>query len=402
MRAFSEWRKNKLESRDNFDPIIYETDLERCDSLTKANLCYSLCCFIPEITKLKDGSLYPGCTLYQMIIAIQRYLSENGLNWKLIEGCEFSSVKTVLDNVMKERARDNIGTVKRQANVVTYDYEEMLWKKDILGEQNPDQLRQTVMFLIGINCGLRAGDEHQDLRRDGIDKPSQFSFQRNCKGVHCLVYTEDTVTKTNDGGLASMKKDRKVRWIFPHENTNCCPVRLVDKYMSLCPPVTKATMKSNFYLRSLEKPNPAQWYSTQVLGLNKIRKTVKEMLKDTELDGFFSNHSLRRTGTSHLFQAGVDRKLVKEYSGHRSDALDQYQITSEDQKQMVSNVLAGKSNDNCEKITVGPQKVVECEANSEQSKAQTSNAISCSCNKKLVKLEETNQVASLINDIVSS
>ena len=106
------------------------------------------------------------------------------------------------------------------------------------------------MFLIGINCGLRAGDEHHVLRRDGYNKPSQFSFQGNDKGVRCLVYTEDTVNKTNDGGLASMRKDRKVRWINPNENINCCPVRLVDKYVSLFPPVTKRTMKPKFYLRS--------------------------------------------------------------------------------------------------------------------------------------------------------
>ena len=62
------------------------------------------------------------------------------------------------------------------------------------------------MFLIGINCGLRAGDEHHDLHRDSLDKSSQFSFQQNDKGIRCLIYTEDTATKTNDGSLSSFKK----------------------------------------------------------------------------------------------------------------------------------------------------------------------------------------------------
>ena len=56
------------------------------------------------------------------------------------------------------------------------------------------------------------------------------------------------------------------------------------------------------------------------------------------MDGFLTNHSLRRTSTSRLFQAGIDRKLVKEYSGYRSD---QYQFTSEEQKETISKVLAG-------------------------------------------------------------
>ena len=162
--------------------------------MTKVSLCHALCSLIPEITKVKDGSAYPGATLDQMIVSIQHHLVENGLNWKLIDGTEFAKVRTVLDNVMKECAQNNIGTVKRQANVITYEYENM-WDKNILGEQNPDQLRQMVMFLIGINCGLRAGDEDHDLCRDGHDKSSQFSFQGNEKGIRCLVYTEDTVTK---------------------------------------------------------------------------------------------------------------------------------------------------------------------------------------------------------------
>ena len=147
----------------NFDPNIFEVDIDRFDSLTQANMAYALCCFIPEVTKVSDSSPYPGATLYQLVIALQHSLAENGINWKLIDGPEFKQVKIVLDNVMKERAMANIGTVKKQANVITFEYENMLWQKGVLGEQTPDQLRSTVLFLIGINCGLRAGDEHQAL-----------------------------------------------------------------------------------------------------------------------------------------------------------------------------------------------------------------------------------------------
>ena len=207
------------------------------------------------------------------------------------------------------------------------------------------------------------------------------------------MYTEDTVTKTNDGGLNSMRNEHKVRWIHPLDDPVRCPVRLIDKYMSLCPPVTMKSMKPNFYLRSLEKYNPAQWYSTQVLGLQKIMKTVKDMLKSCDLDGFFTNHSLRRTGTSRLFQAGVDRKLVKEYSGHRSEALDQYQITSEKQKEMISNILAGPKD-------VSVENNIAEKSNSELESSDSNVNISCNCNKKNMQITEVNQVGSLINQLV--
>ena len=117
---------------------------------------------------------------------------------------------------------------------------------------------------------------------------------------------------------------------------NCCPVRLVDKYISLCPEVKN---KTNFYLQSLSKTTPAQWYSDRVMGINAIRKVVKNLLSSADIDGYFMNHSLRCTSSTRMFQAGIDHKIVKEITGHRSDAIDKYQITSEDQKAIVSIVI---------------------------------------------------------------
>ena len=115
-------------------------------------------------------------------------------------------------------------------------------------------------------------------------------------------------------------------------------MRLVDKYVSLCPEVTPQTKKFNFYLRSLDKINPAQWYGEAPVGKNTLRKTVQKLLKNSNVSGFYSNHSLRRSGTTRLFQAGVDRKLIKEFTGHSSDAIDKYQVTSEDQRKSLSNI----------------------------------------------------------------
>ena len=96
------------------------------------------------------------------------------------------------------------------------------------------------------------------------------------------------------------------------------------------------------YLHSLNKTTPAQWYSTSVLRINAIKKTVLTLLKDAKLDGYFTNHSLCRSSTTRLFQAGVDRKLVKDFTGHTSDVVDKYQITSDYQCQKMSVVQSGE------------------------------------------------------------
>ena len=58
------------------------------------------------------------------------------------------------------------------------------------------------------------------------------------------------------------------------------------------------------------------------------------------MGGNKTSHSLRATGVSSLFQAGVPEKVIQERSGHRSlDGLQQYQHTTIGQQQ-VSKVLA--------------------------------------------------------------
>ena len=119
-----------------------------------------------------------------------------------------------------------------------------------------------------------------------------------------------------------MQKEKKTVWVYPSENPIRCPMRIVDKYISLCPVVGPKTKQKNFYLRSLDKINPAQWYGEAVVGVNSLAVVVKELLKSVSSDKFYSNHSLHRSGTTHLFRAGIDRKLVKEFTGHTSDAVD--------------------------------------------------------------------------------
>ena len=214
------------------------------------------------------------------------------------------------------------------------------------------------MFLLGINLALQAGDEHYNLHRATPEKKSQISLECDSSGVRCLVYREDTVSKTNTDGIGDMKKQRKIVGVYHSNNVNRCPVRLTDKYISLCPQYFR---KANFYLQPLFKTNPVLWYAEQVMeGINSICKVVKQMLMSADIDGYFTNHSLRCSGCTRLFQAGVERKIVKEVSGHRSDAIDKYQLTSERQRQEVSRVLATTGNE--EKLPNKAKVVKKCDS----------------------------------------
>ena len=71
---------------------------------------------------------------------------------------------------------------------------------------------------------------------------------------------------------------------------------------------------------------------------------VKSMFSEIGVSGM-TNHSLRVTGASDLFQAGVPEKIIQERTGHRSvEALRTYERTTTMQHMVVSKVLSAKEN----------------------------------------------------------
>ena len=134
-----------------------------------------------------------------------------------------------------------------------------------------------------------------------------------------LLYSEG-VSKTNQDGL----KYRKLtpRSSRAYANAECperCVVGIVDTYMKRCP---KDSLLNAFYLRPLQKfKGKSVWYSAVPLGHNKLNSMGKIMMSEAGVEGYYTNHSLRATAVSRLFQNDVHEKLIKEVTGHRSDAL---------------------------------------------------------------------------------
>ena len=109
--------------------------------------------FITEIRKL-DGSDFPAKTLYQIVVCLQFHLEGMGFTWKLLDDKVFTEVRFTLDNVMKEHVSCGIGIRVRKADIITLVDEDYLWQSGILGSENPQQLLETVVYLVGLNCAL--------------------------------------------------------------------------------------------------------------------------------------------------------------------------------------------------------------------------------------------------------
>ncbi len=82
--------------------------------------------------------------------------------------------------------------------VISITDEECMWEKGLLGDSEPDSLRNTVMYLLGINLALCRGDKHRCLRCPGHNP--QIQVCTDSEGHKFLLYKEDYQTKTNQGG----------------------------------------------------------------------------------------------------------------------------------------------------------------------------------------------------------
>ena len=63
----------------------------------------------------------------------------------------------------KTSAQNNLCWKPKKADVISVSIENDLWKSNILGSDNPETLLRTTFYLIGLNFGMRAGDDARKL-----------------------------------------------------------------------------------------------------------------------------------------------------------------------------------------------------------------------------------------------
>ena len=205
-----------------------------------------------------------------------------------------------------------------------------------IGRKFPQSLVDTILFLCGVNFALRSGEEHRNLQT------TQFQVTLSANNIPQLEYTEN-FSKNNAGGLAHRKvQPKKVVHHSNTENSSRCLVRLYQKYMSHRPPECKTTA---FYLTPLKKPKETIWYTQTPIGHNTLNNTISRLCKAAGITGYKTNHSLRVTAATRLFQSGVDEQLIMARTGHRSiEGVRAYKRVGEEQKQTVSSILNAATN----------------------------------------------------------
>ena len=375
---YDEWRLNRM--KEIYCPQeIVKCDLSLISEFSQTDLSFALSRFITEIKKL-DNTDYPPNTLREIIVMVQMHLHQNGMYWKLLDGNNFQTLRNVLDNTMKERTAKGLG-VRRSSEVISLSQEDKMFQCGALGDSNPEQLLRTVIYMLGLHLALRGGVEHHKLRRPGFSSQITTEIEES-SGREMIVYKEDPLQKTNQGGLGC-RNDTKIVKVFTSSNVQRCPVRILSKYLGLLP---QSKSCGKLYLRPKKKPFPSVWYCDQPYGKNRIASNVKELCRMANISGKYTNHSLRATSASQMYQCNIPEQVIKEITGHRSECVRTYKKTNVNLlKEASATIAGGECSKNDDKVVKTEAKKHGCEYSPEQKERLDQSLNACQIIKNVVK-----------------
>ncbi len=133
VRIWEEWAEHRASSTGAVLPPLKD--------IAQIQLQQWMSCFVLEIRK-KDGTEFPP---YHICCGIMRYLRSNGKPaLDIFKDKEFAQFRTVLDSEKKRLQAAGIGSAQRKAEPISFDEEELLWQKGILGAGSPQSLVNTM------------------------------------------------------------------------------------------------------------------------------------------------------------------------------------------------------------------------------------------------------------------
>ena len=282
-----------------------------------------------------NGDSYPPSTVHQLLCALLRHMRSTNPgcpNFLNKQDSRFRPLQGTLDSFLHSLDSEGVGVQIKHAEIITRDDEAKLWSSDAMGLSSSRSLQNASFFVVGKFFALRGGVEHRKLKLSQLKRktnPDQYIYYEN-------------VAKNRNGSFKQLHVKGKVVPLYScPEAEERCPVNILDNYIQKRPQYAKEN--DIFYVRPLPTTltNPTDpWYAKVPVGRDTLNKKFKIMCEQAAIKGKKTNHSLRATGVTQLYESGVPEKVIQERTGHRSlEALRVYERTNEFQHKAVSSIL---------------------------------------------------------------
>jgi site-specific recombinase XerD len=128
-----------------------------------------------------------------------------------------------------------------------------------------------------------------------------------------LVYTESG-SKNNSG--ESKLQNKSVKLFENESDERNYAVRMYKKCMAHRRP--KYAPIDVFYLQPACKVTSDAWYQARPIGHNTLARIVNKLCLEIGQTGHYTNHLLRKTAVTRMFQKGVEEDRIMSITGHRS------------------------------------------------------------------------------------
>uniref|UniRef100_T1JSK9 ZMYM2-like/QRICH1 C-terminal domain-containing protein n=1 Tax=Tetranychus urticae TaxID=32264 RepID=T1JSK9_TETUR len=292
-----EWSCNREKLTDHEKPpsTVAELQIENCYDWVKK--------FIVEV-RASDGKEYGPTSIKCIAAALYRLMKAKGF-----KGPSFlsrnSPVLPVVDAKLKTLKAKGVGLEVKRADVIEVADEVKLWSSGVLNMDTSQGLLNAVFFYNGKVLALRGRSEHYNLQIE------QFNFKVDGEGKFYVEFWP-LVRKTNQGTT----KHSKIR-------SEC--LKQFD------------TQAKNSAISGKDGPK----YGLQVVGINTIGSMLKKMFGEAGIvdDRVISNHGLRATAATTMFESGFSQRTISIRTGHISNAVNNYIRDNKITNQAVSACL---------------------------------------------------------------
>ena len=200
--------------------------------------------------------------------------------------------------------------------------------------ESPTKLAQYVWFMLGFNLARRGREGWTNMTK------STFEFKRDDNGEEYLTMSASECTKNWQGGSSSNSWDYSD--IRIHATNNLDPTKdfltVFRFYLSKLNPNCD---------RLFQRPKGKMWSRDDVwfdnvpMGKNTIGTMLQTISKAAGTSIVYTNHSVRATAITAMYQAGIDRSHICKISKHKREETLQHYISepSSEQKRTCSTAL---------------------------------------------------------------
>ena len=200
--------------------------------------------------------------------------------------------------------------------------------------RNSTKLQEFVWFNLCYHFGRRGREGWRALQKE------HFEIMVDADG-NCYVGAVLTESTKNNPGGQSCQDYSDVR-MYEVVSNSMDPVKAFEFYLSKLHPENKNLFSKSKKIFSRDDI----WFTKEVIGKNTLVNMMKNISNKAGLSKVYTNHCVRASTVTHLYQAGVDAHQICSITKHENESTLAHYISSTSDKQkrntshILSNVLA--------------------------------------------------------------